>query len=96
MALNPKRCNQIKIMPFIQPSLAPSKSASPKATTLHAQYVAVSCCLSAELMATRKKGKAPTKQGQRVDHAAKLVSEEGGDGEGAGLEVSSLLSYTLG
>ena len=32
---DPKRCNQIKIMPFIQTSLAQSQSASPKATTLY-------------------------------------------------------------
>jgi hypothetical protein len=32
---DPKRCNQIKIMPFIQTGLAQSESASPKATTLY-------------------------------------------------------------
>jgi hypothetical protein len=53
-------------MPFIQTSLGPSESASLKATTLHAQYVAVSCCLScrlsAEQMAKSKEGKVSAKQ----------------------------------
>jgi hypothetical protein len=36
------------------------------------QYVAASCCTSAEQMATSKQGKVPTKEDQRLDHAMKL------------------------
>ena len=72
---DPKRCNQIKIMPFIQTCLAQSQSASPKATTLYVeQHVALSCGLSAKQMAKRKQCKVPTKQGQRLDHTTKLAA----------------------
>ena len=46
---DPKRCNQIKIMPFIQTSLAQSQSASPKATTLYVYNMSlflVACLLN--------------------------------------------------
>jgi hypothetical protein len=45
----PLKCNQIKIMPFIQTFLAQSESASPKATTLHVYNMSlflVACLLS--------------------------------------------------
>ena len=43
--LVPRKCSQIKIMTFIQSSLAESERASPKDTTLYhgVQYVTVSC-----------------------------------------------------
>jgi hypothetical protein len=46
---DPKRCNQIKIMPFIQTCLTQSESASPKATTLYVYNVSlflVACLLN--------------------------------------------------
>ncbi len=46
---DPKRCNQIMIMPFIQTCLAQSESASPKATTLYVYNMSlfrVACLLN--------------------------------------------------
>jgi hypothetical protein len=45
----PKRCNQIKIMPFIKASLAEGQSARPKATTLYVYNMSlflVACLLN--------------------------------------------------
>ena len=46
---DPKRCNQMKIMSFIQTSLAETESASPKSTTLYVynmSFVLVACLLN--------------------------------------------------
>ena len=74
VATIPSDANQIKIMPFIQTSLAQSESASPKTTTLYVYNMSLFliACLSAKQMAKSKQFKVPTKQGQRLDHATKL------------------------
>ena len=63
----------IRIMPFIQTSLAQSESASPEVTTLYVYNMSlfiVACLLNRWQRASRDK--VPTKQGQRLDHATKL------------------------
>jgi hypothetical protein len=66
-----KRCNQIKIMPFLRNSSAQSESASYRAVCV--QYdVALSCCLSAIQMATSRQCKLPINEDQRLDDATKL------------------------
>jgi hypothetical protein len=70
---DPKRCNQRKIVPFIQTSLTSKRSHKAEGyPAVCVQYVAVSCCLSARQMATSKPCKVPTKEVQRLDHATKL------------------------
>jgi hypothetical protein len=52
-----------------------------------AQDVAVSCCLSANLMATSQQGKVPT-QDQELDHATKLRRPSSPESFAAELDVS--------
>jgi hypothetical protein len=72
--LYPNRCNQIKIMPFIQTSLAKAQGKA-KAQVYRAacvQYDAVSCCLSAKQMTTSKQCKVPINEDAKLDHATKF------------------------
>jgi hypothetical protein len=66
---DPQRCHQIKIMPFIQTFLAKRKCKSEGYYDVCVQYVALSCCMSAEQMSKSKQCKVPTKEDQRLDHA---------------------------
>ena len=74
---DPKRCKQIKIMPFIQTSLAQSESASPKATTLYVHNMSlflVACLLKSWQRASSARGLQNKARGLTTPRSAKPPS----------------------
>ena len=88
---DPKRCNQIKIMPFIQTCLAQSESASPKATTLYVYTMSlfrVVCLLNRWKSASSARCLQKKARGLTTPRSSKPPSPDSADVIGAEIEVS--------
>jgi hypothetical protein len=88
---DPKRCNQIKIMPFIHTSVAQSESASPKATTLYVYNMSlflVACLLNRWQRASSARCLQNKARCLTTPRSSKPPSPNSADVIGAEIEVS--------